>query len=55
MSGISIILAGTETLTKLVTNVFDLMVANPLLVLFLAASLIGLGIGLFRKLRGAAR
>ena len=48
------ILEGTGTLTTLVGDVFDLLTANPLLSLFLAASLVGLGIGLFRRLRRAA-
>lgn len=49
------ILAGTSTLTTLVGDVFTLMTANPLLTLFLASSLITLGIGIFRKLRKASR
>ena len=49
------ILVGTSTLSKLVGEVFTLMTANPLLTLFLAASLIGLGLGLFKKLKRTAR
>lgn len=48
------ILAGVETVTELVTGVFDLITSNPLLVTFVAASLIGVAIGVFGKLRGAA-
>ena len=54
-TGIQTILGGTTTLTTLVSDVFDIMVANPLLVIFLASSLIGVGISLFRRLRGASR
>lgn len=49
------ILAGTSTLSTLVGDVFTLLTANPLLTLFLSASLIGLGLGLFRKLKRTAR
>ena len=54
-TGMDAILAGTSTLTKLVGDVFTLMTANPLLTLFLASSLIGLGVSLFRKLRKASK
>lgn len=50
----------TETLTSGITDVFTIMgtaftniMSNPILVLFLAGSLIGVGIGAFRKLRSA--
>lgn len=49
------ILAGTSTLTTLVGDVFKLMTANPLLCVFLAASLVGVGIGLFKKFKGASK
>lgn len=49
------ILAAMTTLTTLLGNVFDVMTANPLLTLFLAASVLGLGIGMFRKIKGAAK
>lgn len=49
------ILAGTSTLSTLVGEVFTLLTANPLLTLFLAASLIGLGLSLFRKLKRTAK
>lgn len=49
------ILASTSTLTTLVGDVFDLMTANPLLTLFLAASLVGIGITLFKKIKRAAK
>lgn len=54
-TGMEAILAGTSTLTTLVGDVFTLMTANPLLTLFLASSVIGIGIGLFRRLRKASR
>lgn len=49
------ILAATSTITTLIGDVFELMTANPLLVLFLAASVITIGIGIFRKIKGAAK
>lgn len=49
------ILASTGTLTTLVGDVFELMTANPLLTLFLAASVITIGISMFRKIKGAAK
>ncbi|MCI9403739.1 MAG: hypothetical protein HFF04_08720 [Oscillospiraceae bacterium] len=54
-TGMDAILAGTSTLTTLVGDVFTLMTANPLLTLFLASSVIGTGIALFRKLRRASK
>jgi hypothetical protein len=39
----------------LVTGVFDMIVGNPLLVTFVAISLVGAAIGLFSTLRGAAQ
>ncbi|MEG0970977.1 MAG: hypothetical protein RSE47_07715 [Acidaminococcaceae bacterium] len=49
------ILAATTTITTLVGNVFTLMTGNPVLLVFLAASLIGVGISVFRKIKSAAR
>ncbi|MTR36534.1 hypothetical protein GMD83_10675 [Pseudoflavonifractor sp. BIOML-A7] len=42
-------------LTTLVGNVFTTITSNAYLSLFLAASLLGLGIGLFRKFKKSAR
>lgn len=54
-TGISTVLSGVDTLSTLVSKVFDLMVANPVLLVLLAGALIGAGIAIFRKLRSAAR
>lgn len=43
------------TVTGLVSSVFDMMTSNPLLTTFLAAGLIGVGIGVFRSIKGATR
>lgn len=44
-----------STLTDMVGQVFNAIVSNPVLVVFLAAALLRVGIGLFRSLRRAAR
>ena len=49
------ILASMTTITDLVTSVWELMTSNPLLSLFLAASLRGVGVGVFRKIKRASR
>lgn len=55
MTGMDAILAGTSTLTTLVGDVFTLMTANPLLTLFLAGSVIGLGLTIFKKLKRSSK
>lgn len=54
-TGIAAILGGTPTLTTLVGDVFNMITGNGLLVVFAAAGLIGVGIGIFRRLKRAAR
>lgn len=49
------ITGGMSTITTIVGDVFTLMTSNPLLCVFLAASLVGVGIAIFRKIKGAAR
>ena len=49
------VITAISTLIELVGQVFTVMTANPLLVVFLAASLLTLGIRIFRKLKGAAK
>jgi hypothetical protein len=44
-----------STVGDLVGGVFDIIIENPVLIVFLAAGLVGVGISIFRKLRGAAR
>jgi len=48
-------MSGMTTITTLMGNVWETMVANPMLVVFLAASLLCVGIRIFRKFKGAAR
>ena len=44
-----------STLVTVMGAVWEVMVANPLLVVFLAASLFSVGIRIFRKVKGAAK
>lgn len=52
---ISTVTASFSTLTDMIGQVFSSIVGNPVLVVFLAAALLRVGIGLFRSLRRAAR
>lgn len=52
---ISKILENSTTLADLVKNVWDMMTANPLLLVFICASLVTLGFSFYRKAKRAAR
>lgn len=41
---------GLSTVTEVVGGVYDLVISNPLCLFFVGVSLLGCGIGLFRKL-----
>lgn len=45
----------TSTIVTMVGNVFDLIVSNPLLTVFAAGSLLGIGISFFKHMKRAAR
>ncbi len=49
------VMSAIDTIVELMSKVWDLLTSNPLLALFVAASLIPVGIGLFVSLRNAAR
>ena len=49
--GMTEVTAGITSLGSVMTSVVGMITGNPILVLFLAASVAGLGIGLFRKLK----
>ena len=49
------IVTAMGTLVEIMGEVWKVMVSNPLLVVFLAASLFGVGIKIFRKVKGAAK
>ena len=42
-------------MTDMVGEVFTMITGNPLLCVFVAASLIGVGIGVFKRIKRAAR
>lgn len=52
--GMEAITGGVTSLGTVVTSVFGMITDNPLLVVFLAAGLIGTAIGVFKKLKGAS-
>lgn len=54
-SGMDSVMAAIPVISSLLSGVFDLMTGNPLLALFLAAGLVGVGITVFRKVKRAAR
>lgn len=49
------ITSGLSTVTSLFGEIWTLMTGNPLIMVFVAGSLVGVGIGVFRKLRKAVR
>lgn len=49
------ILAAGETVTTLVGDVFDMMTANPILTVMLMASLVGIGVSVYKRIKKAAR
>lgn len=49
------ILTATATVTTLVGDVFSLMTGNAMLVVFLAASMLGVGISMFKRVKRASR
>ena len=54
-SGMSAVMSSFSVVTELMVEVWELMTSNPLLTLFLAASLLSVGVGAFRKIKRAAR
>lgn len=49
------VMAGFEYVVMLLERVWELLLSNPLLTLFLAAGLVAVGVRAFRKLKGAAK
>lgn len=45
------ITSGISTVIEVFGQCWDLMLANPLIMVFVGSSLIGVGIGVFRKLK----
>lgn len=46
----NVITSGVSTITDLVSQVWTLMTGNPLVMVFVGASLLGVAIGIIRKL-----
>lgn len=46
----TVITSGVSTITDLVSQVWTLMTSNPLVMVFVGASLLGVAIGVIRKL-----
>lgn len=51
----SAVMGSMSTLSSLMTQVWNMMTSNPLLVLFLAVALLSVGVGVFRMIKRAAR
>lgn len=49
--GATTITSGISTVVEVFGQCWDLMLANPLIMVFVGSSLIGVGIGVFRKLK----
>ena len=49
------IITGMGSLVEVMGEVWNVMTSNPLLVVFLAGSLFGVGIRIFRKIKSAAK
>ena len=49
------IISGMGTLVEVVGEVWSVMTGNPLLVVYLGASLFGVGIWIFKKVKRAAK
>lgn len=53
-TGMDAVIAAIPTLTTMVGKVWELMTSNPLLTLFLAVSMISVGVWVFRMIKRAA-
>lgn len=51
----SAITGATSTITTLVGDIFTMITGNPLLCVFVAAGLLGVGISVFKKLKRASK
>lgn len=49
------ITSGVDTVVSVFGKVWDLIVGNQLMLVFVGASLLGIGLGLFRRVKRAAR
>lgn len=54
-TGMSGLITGIGDVTTIVGSVFTMITGNPLLAVFVSASLVGVGIAVFQQAKGAAR
>ncbi len=54
-TGMDAVLAATDTITSLLSKVWSVMTANPLLTVILASGLLSIGLAVFRKVKRTAR
>lgn len=54
-TGLESVLSATDTVATLMSKVWSVMTANPLLTLFLAASILGIGLTIFNKVKKTAK
>ena len=54
-SALTPIITSMGTLVDIMGEVWDVMLSNPLFLVFLGASLFGVGIRIFRKVKSAAK
>lgn len=45
---------GVETVLSLATQTVEFMIGNPICLVFLAGSLVGIGVGVFKKIKKLA-
>lgn len=46
---------GIETITTVMTSSLELAVSNPLIMIFVVSGIVGIAIGMFRKLKKVAK
>lgn len=54
-TGMEAVLSATDTVATLMGKIWTLMTANPLLTLFLASSVLGIGLTIFLKVKKTAK
>lgn len=54
-TGMDAVISATDTVASLMGKVWNVMTANPLLTLILAAGVLTIGLGIFRKVKKTAK
>lgn len=54
-TGMEAVLSATDTVASLMGKIWNVMTANPLLTLFLAVSVLTIGITIFNKVKTSAK